>query len=111
MSLLEDIAGLESEVTAAIEAADSVDRLKEIQIQYLGRKGPILAVLKSLGALDPEERKAVGARANQLRKDIEARLQAAAERFGETKEQFAFDPTMPGTCPQPGAVHLSLIHI
>jgi phenylalanyl-tRNA synthetase alpha chain len=106
MSLLEEVTQLESEALERIGKADSLDALKELQVRYLGRKGPLVALLRQLGKLDPEERKAVGARGNEVRKNLETEFKTAAERFASSGKGSAFDPTLPGTAPQPGTVHI-----
>ncbi|MCB2201386.1 phenylalanine--tRNA ligase subunit alpha [bacterium] len=106
MSLIEEIAQLEREALERIGQADSLDSLGELRVRYLGRKGPVLAILKSLGSLDAEERKQVGAQANALKKKIEAALDAAVGAFSEQGETSALDPTLPGTGNRIGAVHV-----
>ena len=45
-----------------ITAAASLDALEQIRVAALGRNGQVTGLLKGLGALPPEERKARGAR-------------------------------------------------
>ena len=106
MSLLDDVSALEKKALNEIEGADSLESLEELQIKFLGRKGPLTAILKSLGTLPVDERKEAGARANQARKNIEARLAEVFQKFDIKKEGSSFDPTLPGTGPRPGAVHI-----
>ena len=106
MSLLEDIAGLETEALERIDHADSLDAVRELKIKYLGRKGPVLAILKSLGKLPPEQRKEVGARANRLRQLLEQKLEEASSRFEVGEKKSPFDPTLPGTASRVGAIHI-----
>ena len=106
MSLLEEVARLESEALERIGLADSLESVNELQVRYLGRKGPLLAILRQLGKLPPEERKEVGARANQVRTRLETEFKAATERFGDEDSGHAFDPTLPGTAPYAGTVHI-----
>jgi len=106
MSLLDDVAQLEKEALKEIEGANSLESLNELQIKYLGRKGCLTAILKTLGKLPVEERKAAGARANQVRQALEGQLLQAADKFTVKKEKTVFDPTLPGTGSRPGAVHI-----
>ena len=50
-----------------IKAASNAETLKKIKVEYLGRKGQITAVLRSLKDLIPEERSAVGRQQTSLR--------------------------------------------
>ncbi|MBD3403620.1 phenylalanine--tRNA ligase subunit alpha [candidate division GN15 bacterium] len=106
MSLAEEIVQLEEEALERIGSADSLDSLGELKVRYLGRKGPVMAILKSLGQLPPDQRKEIGARANALRSKLEARFEEAARAFEETTEAASIDPTLPGTGNRIGAVHV-----
>ena len=106
MSLIDDIANIEREALERIGQADSLSLLKELRVRYLGRKGPVMAVLKSLGQLNPEQRKEVGAKANALRKLLEEKFDEAMAAYEKKGPVSAFDPTLPGTGSQVGAVHL-----
>jgi phenylalanyl-tRNA synthetase alpha chain len=105
-SLLDEIAKLEHEALERIGSADSPQSVRDLQISYLGRKGPVQAILKQLGGLPPDERKQVGAAANRLRQLLEAKFTAAADSFETKAEHSAFDPTLPGTAHRPGTVHI-----
>ena len=106
MSLLDDVARIQDEALKRIDEADSLESLKELQIAYLGRKGSVTAVLKGLGELPLEERKAVGAAANQCRAAIEQKLNLGRQRLVSPKERTVFDPTLPGTGQRIGVVHI-----
>ena len=106
MSLLEEISGIEAEAVERIAKADSLDAVRELQIKYLGRKGPVLAILKSLGKLPPDERREVGARANSLRQLLEQKLAEATARFERPEGESSFDPTLPGTGQTVGTIHI-----
>jgi len=106
MSLLDDVARIQDGALKRIGEADSLESLKELQIAYLGRKGSVTAVLKGLGELPLEERKAVGAAANQCRAAIEQQLNLGRQRLASPKERTVFDPTLPGTGQRIGVVHI-----
>ncbi|HEX6307803.1 MAG TPA: phenylalanine--tRNA ligase subunit alpha [Longimicrobiales bacterium] len=68
VNLDRDLAALEEEGRAAIEAAASPDELEAARIRLLGRKeGRLTAIMRGLGALAPDERPAAGARANRVK--------------------------------------------
>jgi len=106
MTLPDDIARLEQEAKKRIGSADSLDLLNELRIEYLGRKGGITAILKGLGQLPPDERKAVGAAANRARAALEQWLAEAAGRLEGAGPRGTIDPTLPGTGQYVGAVHV-----
>jgi len=106
MPSAEDIPRLEAEALQEIQAADSADRIKELQIKYLGRKGPVMALLKGLGQLPPEERKGVGAKANKLRQLLDEKFKTALAVYETPDEGELFDPTQPGIAPPRGTIHI-----
>jgi len=89
------------EALAALEAADSPAALEELRVKYLGKKGELTAVLKMMGKLSAEERPVMGALANTVRAEIEAKLEEAKTSIGakvlEAKlAAEAIDVTIPG---------------
>ncbi len=93
---------LREAATEAIDRADDVDALEALRVRYLGKKGELTAILKQMGQLSAEERPAMGQLANQLRSELEAKLDertsALAEKVLEYKMRAeAVDVTVPGT--------------
>jgi phenylalanyl-tRNA synthetase alpha chain len=61
------------------EAAQSLAALSELETDLLGKRGELTRVQRSLGGLDPDQRRVVGARLQQARADVEASLDRRAE--------------------------------
>lgn len=106
MSLIDQITIIEGEARERIGKADSLVVLKDLRVQYLGRKSPVMALLKTLGSLPPEERKIAGAQANRLRQWIEAELDRKTAELDTGSKADAIDPTLPGTGQRLGSVHV-----
>jgi phenylalanyl-tRNA synthetase alpha chain len=70
-----ELADIRAAAIAAIQAADSVDAIEEIRIKYLGRKGSLTLLLRSLGNIPAEQRAAAGKRANEFKNEIESALE------------------------------------
>ena len=66
------IAALKTELSGLIAKAGDLSALDEARVQALGKKGRITDLMKTLGGLDPEERKATGAALNVLKDEIAA---------------------------------------
>ena len=81
MTQADNIDAYAGETGAAIDAAASLDDIEKIRVAALGRNGVVTGWMKSLGTLPKEERAAHGARLNQLRAGIEARLAEGARKF------------------------------
>jgi phenylalanyl-tRNA synthetase alpha chain len=110
--MLERIEEIRSEAATAIGAADSSAALEELRVRYLGRKAELTTILRGIADLPPEERGRVGASANGARKELEALLEASAERLGASELESKLvgdriDVTLPGAPPRPlGHAHL-----
>lgn len=76
-----ELATLESETLAAIGAAETLDALETVRIAALGKQGSVSALLKTLGAMSPEERQEKGPLINGLR-------QAVTDAIGTKKAEL-----------------------
>ena len=64
--------------TNAIEAtstAQGIEELEEIRIKFLGRKGELTKILRSLGEIPPEDRGKIGKLSNEIKNEIESKLE------------------------------------
>ena len=101
---------IKQEALAALEAAASPAALEELRVKYLGKKGELTAVLKMMGKLTAEERPVMGALANAVRADIEAKLEerktaANAAALEAKLASEAIDVTIPGEAVAVGHQH------
>ena len=80
-----DIKELKQELVSLVEAANDLDTLEAARVQALGKKGRITGLMKTLGGMDPEERKTTGQALNALKDEI-AELIAGQERALKTQE-------------------------
>jgi phenylalanyl-tRNA synthetase alpha chain len=95
-------------IAARIEDVARADarQLEDLKTELLGRKaGELTAILRALPTLPPEERRAVGQRANQLKQQIETALAARQAALADRGREPAVDLTMPGRRRWRGAVH------
>jgi phenylalanyl-tRNA synthetase alpha chain len=99
-----------------LAAVSSSGGLEDWRTLYLGReRGELSAVLKGLGALPAEQRKAVGQAANEVKAELERLLEARRQELrgmeqGVALERERLDVTLPGRAPSRGHYHpLSII--
>lgn len=97
----EELDRLQKEVVVSISQASTEKEISEIRVKYLGKKGSITQVLKSLGTLPESERREIGQRANQLKESTETRIEEALLRIRERDRREALesekiDVTLPG---------------
>ena len=64
------ITALKTELTAMVEGAADLAAIEAARVAALGKNGRITALMKSLGAMSPEERKEAGAALNALKNHI-----------------------------------------
>jgi len=76
MSLDSQIDSLRAELSAAIAAAADEAALDAVRVSALGKKGSVSALLASLGAMAPEERKSAGPAINGLKTEIAGLIEA-----------------------------------
>lgn len=82
----ERLENIREEALHAISAADVPEKLNDVRVRFLGKKGELTAVLKGMKDVAPEERPKVGQMVNETR---------AADREGlrgQQKENGAGNP-------------------
>lgn len=105
----ERIAELEAAALRAFGQAADSRVLDEERVRYLGRKGLITSLLRSIGTLPPEERPVVGGLINAAKERLDAALAARrAELEGDAAEvePYPGDPTLPGRRRWEGGLHI-----
>jgi len=79
--------------------------LEDLKIKYLGRKGELNQILRSLGDLSLEEKKVIGPRAQSLRNELDALLENKKNEFLSKKGKSFLDITRPGKKIKTGHLH------
>ena len=107
---MSDIATLQNQILAAIDAADTPDALEAVRIDALGKQGSVSALLKSLGQMSPEERQQQGPVINGLREAVTnsiASKKAALETaiLNQRLATERLDMTLPAPDSPRGTVH------
>ncbi len=92
------------------DAASQSAALEDAKARYLGKSGRLTELLKGLGGLPVDQKKARGAEINQAKAQIEASLQSRRDALaaGELDKQLqaeALDVTLPGRTRGSGGLH------
>lgn len=74
---MSDIENLGTDALARIAAAQDLDTVEGLRVEFLGKQGSISGLLKTLGGMSPEERQAEGPKIHALREGV---TNALAER-------------------------------
>lgn len=98
------------EAREQLSAANTEKEAEEIRIRFLGKKGQITEVLRSMGKLAPEEKKELGKAANEVKEKIAAALEERANAIKERVKQEklaaeTIDVTEPGVKEKIGVKH------
>ncbi len=101
---------LREKIQKDLSEVKSVDDLKNIRVQYLGKKGALTAILRSLGDVAAEERPKIGKMVNEVRAKVEARINdqmklLEARQMEEKLASETVDFTLPGRKPALGHLH------
>jgi phenylalanyl-tRNA synthetase alpha chain len=78
---MSDTAELEKRILADVAAAGDEGALEAVRVGALGKQGSITALLKTLGAMTPEQRKSQGPLINGLKDRVNAALAERREAF------------------------------
>jgi len=112
VAALDDIAAIGSEAAPRIATASSIDELRALDQELLGKRSALSSFKSQMGGLDPGARREVGAALNQVRGALEAalsakraELEAAARRVRLQAERLDLTEVRPAA----GAGHLHLV--
>lgn len=108
--ILDELEAIRKDAEESFEKAGSTENVEELRIKYLGKKGALTKILRSMGKLSPEERKNVGQRANEIRNGIEKFIDEKTTELKKHQAAMKFraealDVTAPGRIPKLGAEH------
>ncbi len=88
-----------------INSAHDAPTLEAIRVKYLGRRGHLTEILKSLKDLDLKERKKIGPSANDLRQELERLIEDRRNELVHRTDFPAIDITAPGKKKEVGHLH------
>lgn len=106
----EQLKAISGAAADALRRADKLEKLEELRIQFLGKKGELTTVMKGMGKLSAEERPVIGQLANEVRSRIEQALEEKknaleAELQNAKMKRERLDVTMPGRRGAEGGKH------
>ena len=107
---MNEITDLQTRALAEISASDDLQQLDDLRVRYLGKKGEVTAQLKSLGSMEPDQRRSFGQAVNAVRDALNQAitvrrkgLESAALEQKLLSEKV--DVTLPGRGEQRGGLH------
>jgi len=103
-----DIEKIKSEITSAIEAAQTSEELRDLRVKYLGRKGIIAQLTANIPSLPQEQRASFGKQINELKQAALSSLdnkQSALKSVTAQAGKSAADISLPGIAQEQGRLH------
>ena len=109
-SLKSELESLQSDALAAFAAAENLNDLQQLRVQYLGKKGALTEVLKGVGKLPPSDRPVIGQHVNKTKSALaealdESEAELAVKAKAERIEAERIDVSLPGRNKGKGALH------
>ena len=107
---MQSLSKLLDQAASAIDAAADLAALDAVRVAYLGKKGELTTLLKSLSQLPAAERPAAGQAINKAKQDVQARLNGRREDLESAElanklAADAVDVTLPGRGHSIGGYH------
>lgn len=98
------------EARQQLQNASTMEQQEELRVRFLGKKGELTKILRSMGSVGAEERKAVGKLANETREEIEKLIAVKKDELKALQQKARFDAeildvTEPGRPPKVGVRH------
>ncbi len=102
------------EALAKMEDSENLDRLNEVRVAYLGKKGELTQVLKNMRNVSPEERPKVGQMVNETRAALEEKLEEIKQNIAARQRELQMkaeeiDVTLPAKRMKVGHRHPNTI--
>jgi len=108
MGILDKLEEIKQDFEKALRSCKDINRAEEIKVKFLGRKGELTGILKSLSALSEDEKREVGKKANLFKIEFTDKINKLKENLLHEKEegkQKELDVTLPGFKPSLGTIH------
>ena len=107
---MESLEALKSTAIEAIERAETPGELEQLRVDYLGKKGSLTGLLKTLGGLAADERPKADALINAAKQELADRLNSKratleAAALNARLEAERIDVTLPGQAVDFGGLH------
>lgn len=108
--MLGQLKQIQSSAAAALRQIEQEEDLQQWRVAYLGRSSPLMQIFDKLGQMPKEERPAVGRKANEVKKALEAAYAEKSETLRKEALERSLkaerlDVTLPGRSQVVGRLH------
>jgi phenylalanyl-tRNA synthetase alpha chain len=106
--MIEKIQQHKQDFDRQVNDCSSLEQLKQMRIDFLGKKGCVSQIMKDLRTVSAEEKPLIGKQINELKEHIELSLAEKTgelEKNGQRTTDKGFDPSLPGKRELTGSTH------
>ncbi len=108
--MLQQLEELQLKALHELNSIDTIEQLESWRVCHMGKKSELTWILRSLATLPLDERKAVGAGANEVKANLENSLEQKRQLLRETRlaasaKEALIDITLPGRPLPTGRLH------
>lgn len=106
----EKIEKIKKQAEEELNKAQNIQKLNELKVKYLGKKGELTLILREMGSLNNEERPIIGSLVNQVRDDVTIEIEKKEKNLklkeiNEKLEKENIDISIPGNKISIGSYH------
>ena len=110
MDELKDLDKIVSDLDDNLKDCNDLNALQQVKALFLGKKGPLAAIMANMRNLSDQARKELGMRSNAVRTALEEKLEAKRKAIEDAiinkkLEQEKIDVTLPGVSLPMGSIH------
>lgn len=108
--MIEEISALRGQFLEELNQVSHLKEVEDLKVRYLGKKGPIQALLINLKNASSSDRPLLGKMLNDLKAELEGHCEHTLRRLADEElrlrlQKEALDPTLPGRRPSIGRAH------
>jgi len=108
--MIEKIRQHRQDFDAKVDDCSSLEQLKQMRIDFLGKKGCVSQIMKGLRTLSAEEKPLIGKQVNEFKEHIEISLAGKEYLLGDNGQRVTagsggFDTSLPGKKELTGSIH------
>lgn len=108
--MVERINELKLQAKERISLASSSNDIENLRVEYLGKKGKVVEILKDLKNIEPEKRKEIAMVANQAKDEIEKNLELKKEEIKEKEYENKINNTKKVDLTLPTDLNIGSLH-
>ena len=109
--MLDDLARIEADAAPRIAGAATLDDVRALDQELLGKKGALTALKSGMGKLDPDERRTVGAEVNRVRDALDSALAARRTELEAAERRVTLEAERLDLTEVPPAVGTGHLHL